>query len=345
MNDILSGAAMGAALTVAGVYAPDVILTQFNFTDFTMLQTFLTAAAGSSLIVTASQTLGLTSLPPRRPASLGFLSKYDGNIFGGALLGAGMAVSGACPGTVLAQLGVGVTSGRWALAGGLLAGVAWSWLSSWSPSSSSSGCSQEGSGGQKAADGKASDGDGRRKVGNEARPAETVHEALGVNRAVALVGLEAVLILVIAAVAKLTTSGASVARGITPYVGGLAIAASQLVSILLRRSLIGTSTAFEELGGWVWGAKKYTNVLFSAGVVSGAWAISQAVPALRPVTEASISPVRSLLGGFMIVFGARVAGGCTSGHGISGLSLLSISSFLTAAAIFGAGGITGLLLE
>lgn len=50
MNDILSGAAMGAALTVAGVYAPDVILTQFNFTDFTMLQTFLTAAAGSSYV-------------------------------------------------------------------------------------------------------------------------------------------------------------------------------------------------------------------------------------------------------------------------------------------------------
>ncbi|KAK4142368.1 uncharacterized protein C8A04DRAFT_38320 [Dichotomopilus funicola] len=344
MNDILSGAAMGAALTVAGVYAPDVILTQFNFTDFTMLQTFLTAAAGSSLIVTASQTLGLTSLPPRRPASLGFLSKYDGNIFGGALLGAGMAVSGACPGTVLAQLGVGVTSGRWALAGGLLAGVAWSWISSWS-SSSSSGCSQEGNRDQKAADEKAGDGDGLGKGGDKSRPAETVHEAFGVNRAVALVGLEAVLILVIATVAKLTTSGASVARGITPYAGGLAIAASQLVSILLRRSLIGTSTAFEELGGWVWGAKKYTNVLFSAGVVSGAWAISQAVPALRPVTEASISPVRSLLGGFMIVFGARVAGGCTSGHGISGLSLLSISSFLTAAAIFGAGGITGLLLE
>lgn len=253
-----------------------------------------------------------------------------------------MAVSGACPGTVLAQLGVGVTSGRWALAGGLLAGVAWSWLSSWS--SSSQGCSQ-GSEGQKVANGKVSNGDGLGKRGNEACPAATVHEALGVGRVTALVGLEAVLILVIAAAAKLTTSGASVARGITPYVGGLAIAASQLVSILLRRSLIGTSTAFEELGGWVWGARKYTNVLFSTGVVGGAWAISQAVPALRPVTEASISPVRSLLGGFMIVFGARVAGGCTSGHGISGLSLLSISSFLTAAAIFGAGGVTGLLLE
>jgi hypothetical protein len=48
MNNVLTGAAMGAALTTAGVYAPDIILSQFNFTDFTMLQTFLSAAAGST---------------------------------------------------------------------------------------------------------------------------------------------------------------------------------------------------------------------------------------------------------------------------------------------------------
>lgn len=48
MNNILTGAAMGAALTVTGVYEPSVILAQFNFSDFSMLQTFLTAAAGST---------------------------------------------------------------------------------------------------------------------------------------------------------------------------------------------------------------------------------------------------------------------------------------------------------
>jgi hypothetical protein len=47
MNNILTGAALGAALTTAGVYAPDIILSQFTLTDFTMLQTFLSAAAGS----------------------------------------------------------------------------------------------------------------------------------------------------------------------------------------------------------------------------------------------------------------------------------------------------------
>jgi uncharacterized membrane protein YedE/YeeE len=38
-----------------------------------------------------------------------------------------------------------------------------------------------------------------------------------------------------------------------------------------------------------------------------------------------------------MVFGARLAGGGTSGHGITGMSQLSISSFITVAAMFGGG--------
>ncbi|KAJ4294781.1 hypothetical protein N0V88_005015 [Collariella sp. IMI 366227] len=238
MNSILTGAAMGAALTTAGVYAPDIILSQFTFTDFTMLQTFLTAAAGST---------------------------WEGN---GKVNGAG----------------------------------------------------------------------------EEKKSAETVYEALGVSRGTMFVGMEAFLVLAIAAAVKFTAAPAAEARGIPPYFAGLAIAAAQMVSILLRGSLLGASTAFEDMGGFLFGVKKYANVLFSAGVVAGAWLISSLVPALRPVTEVAVSPARAALGGFMIVFGSRMAGGCTSGHGISGLSLMSISSFLTAAATFGFGGLAGLLM-
>ncbi|AEO70879.1 uncharacterized protein THITE_2122715 [Thermothielavioides terrestris NRRL 8126] len=350
MNNFITGAAMGAALTTAGVYAPDIILSQFKFQDFTMLQTFLSAAAGSTLVVTAAQTLHLTALPPRPCASLGLGclgTRYDGNLLGGALLGAGMAVSGACPGTVLAQLGVGVASGRWALAGTVLGGVVWSGIVKGWRRGGGFGSAREQQGTGTVGRG-AAEGDGKKKMKEEAREAEmplTVYDALGVSRGALLVGLEAVLVLGVAACARFANAGAAEARGVPPYLGGLAIAAAQLVSIVLRGSLLGASTGFEELGGWVWGAsRKYANVLFSAGVVAGAWIISAAVPALRPITDVAVSPARSVLGGFMIVFGSRMAGGCTSGHGISGLSLMSISSFLTAAAIFGAGGVTGLLM-
>ncbi|AEO60580.1 hypothetical protein MYCTH_2309910 [Thermothelomyces thermophilus ATCC 42464] len=354
MNNVLTGAAMGAALTTAGVYAPDIILSQFKFTDFTMLQTFLTAAAGSTLLVTAAQALHLTDLPPRGPSSLGLCGRYDGNLVGGALLGAGMAISGACPGTVLAQLGVGVSSGRYALGGAVAAGVAWSWIRRRrAPGSGCPGSAPAPAPPSAVADGKeeggvvsSGKGDHRHQTGAARKDGrgETVYELLGISRGALLVGLEAGLVLAVAAAVRYTRADAAEARGLPPYYAGLAIAAAQLVSIVLRGSLLGASAAFEELGGWLWGVREYSNVLFSAGVVGGAWLVSRAVPALRPVTEVAIPPLRSALGGFMIVFGSRMAGGCTSGHGISGLSLMSNSSFLTAAAIFGAGGLTGLLL-
>jgi Predicted transporter component len=45
-------------------------------------------------------------------------------------------------------------------------------------------------------------------------------------------------------------------------------------------------------------------------------------------------------GGFLIGFGAAYAGGCTSGHGISGVADLQLPSFIAVAAMFGAGMLT-----
>lgn len=42
-------------------------------------------------------------------------------------------------------------------------------------------------------------------------------------------------------------------------------------------------------------------------------------------------------GGFLILFGARLAGGCTSGHVITGIPQLSIASFIFGAMVFGVG--------
>jgi len=42
----------------------------------------------------------------------------------------------------------------------------------------------------------------------------------------------------------------------------------------------------------------------------------------------------SLLGGFFMLLGARIASGCASGHGLSGIAKLQISSFITIMALF-----------
>jgi uncharacterized protein len=47
-----------------------------------------------------------------------------------------------------------------------------------------------------------------------------------------------------------------------------------------------------------------------------------------------------LIGGFLVGFGARYAGGCTSGHAISGLSNLQLPSLIAVIGFF----IGGLLM-
>lgn len=49
----------------------------------------------------------------------------------------------------------------------------------------------------------------------------------------------------------------------------------------------------------------------------------------------------AFIGGFLLVFGARMAGGCTSGHIISGGVQLALSSYLFAIFVFGAFLVTG----
>jgi uncharacterized protein len=51
------------------------------------------------------------------------------------------------------------------------------------------------------------------------------------------------------------------------------------------------------------------------------------------------------LGGLLVGFGVRMAGGCTSGHGLSGCSRLQPGSLVTTASFFGTGVVVSYLLE
>lgn len=57
------------------------------------------------------------------------------------------------------------------------------------------------------------------------------------------------------------------------------------------------------------------------------------------------SPWRAFLGGFLVLFGARMAGGCTTGHILSGMTQMALSGFVFAAAVFAAGIPTALWLR
>jgi len=54
--------------------------------------------------------------------------------------------------------------------------------------------------------------------------------------------------------------------------------------------------------------------------------------------------VAAFLGGVVLLYGARMAGGCTSGHGISGTLQLAVSGWVFFAAMFASGIVTAKLM-
>jgi uncharacterized membrane protein YedE/YeeE len=54
--------------------------------------------------------------------------------------------------------------------------------------------------------------------------------------------------------------------------------------------------------------------------------------------------VLAFLGGAVAMFGARLAGGCTSGHGLSGTLQLALSGLIVMAALMAGGVLTARLL-
>jgi hypothetical protein len=110
------GAVFGVALEKSRVFEPGIILGQMQLRNFLMLKIFLTAVATGLVVLAVLNGFGFTKLYPK--ATL-----YGADIIGGALLGAGIALAGACPGTVAAQIGAGYRDSWFTLAGGLLGAV------------------------------------------------------------------------------------------------------------------------------------------------------------------------------------------------------------------------------
>ncbi|CUU11267.1 MAG: YeeE/YedE family protein [Fimbriimonadales bacterium] len=63
-----------------------------------------------------------------------------------------------------------------------------------------------------------------------------------------------------------------------------------------------------------------------------------------PFRSAWTRGLMAFVGGFLILFGARLAGGCTSGHMLSGIAQLALSGFVFGMAAFAAGVLVAMLM-
>lgn len=124
MVGILMGIVFGFALEKSRVFEPGMIVGQMQLRNFIMLKVFLSAVATGAVVLAVLNGFGFVKLQPK--ATL-----YAADLVGGLLLGAGIALSGACPGTTLAQVGAGYKDALFTLLGGLFGAVAFSYMQPW----------------------------------------------------------------------------------------------------------------------------------------------------------------------------------------------------------------------
>jgi uncharacterized membrane protein YedE/YeeE len=117
---LLMGAVFGFALEKSRVFEPGVIVGQMQLRNFIMLKVFLTAVATGAVVLAVLNGYGIVKLAPK--ATL-----YSADIVGGLILGMGIALAGACPGTVMAQIGAGYRDAIVTLIGGLAGAIAYSY--------------------------------------------------------------------------------------------------------------------------------------------------------------------------------------------------------------------------
>jgi hypothetical protein len=115
---VAMGIVFGFALEKSRVFEPGMIVGQMQLRNFIMLKVFLTAVATGAVVLAALNGYGYVKLAPK--AAL-----YSADIIGGLILGAGIALAGACPGTTLAQIGAGYRDAFFTLLGGLFGAVAY----------------------------------------------------------------------------------------------------------------------------------------------------------------------------------------------------------------------------
>ena len=158
-----------------------------------------------------------------------------------------------------------------------------------------------------------------------------------------------------------------------PYFFGALSGLLLTASVGIAGQFFGTSTTFPRVAGWIYelvgmnpawlefytvrggtfsgSALPNWQLLFVIGIGLGAFLASMLTGTFKAerlppmwVEQFGDSLKKrigySLIGGFILMIGARMAGGCPSGHGLSGVSQLGISSIVAIIFFFLAGILT-----
>ncbi|XP_033734527.1 LOW QUALITY PROTEIN: UPF0394 inner membrane protein YeeE-like [Pecten maximus] len=347
----LCGLVFGIAVEKSRVFEPAVVTNQMLFRKFIMMKVFLTSLTVGMFFLSVLSILPLTRKKYllSRAAFIGGLNQkgYFGISVGGFILGSGMAVVGTCPGLVGIQMGGGVHNSVFALAGVLTGTVLY--------------------------------GVTEPIVTSLTDPTTPIkyhflYQLMGSPPFIISFPVFSMLGIVVFSLEMMYPWQYEVAVQASdmvgkpmlampcwhPYICGTLIGCLQVPLVLFLNTTLGGSRCYctvvsqgivnnsmKKLSPYLAKFKKgfanWWQVIFIGGSALGSYISATASGQYGNVD--GVSPGVAFLGGVMIIFGARMAGGCTSGHGLSGVGLLNLASMAAVMCMFSGGIVTANLLE
>lgn len=317
---VVFGFLFGALLQVARLNRYNVISGMATLENLSVAKAIAVAIGIGAIIINIEIGMGFASYHVK-PFILG------GIMLGGVIFGIGMAILGYCPGTLAISLGEGSLDAFWGIIGGLLGGLIYTFL----------------------------------------LPA--VQPILGPD--MGIISLNTVLgdspvvfyllVFVIGAVFITASFALNKIDGKKDwtwlYAGaGLAVLNAIVFLSVTTNRIIGASTTYPYLADLLAGttANDYFAKIQKPGewellFLGGAFASGIVISLLRKEFKLTLihdnwkkykgtSSLKRIIwafvGGFILIFGARMAGGCTSGHVISGGMQLALSSMVFAVFVF-----------
>ena len=342
MKEVFTGAALvafgmleGYSFLKCGMVSPQAVIDQMSFKSMIVMKLFVSAVGTSMVAQSAMDYLYPKQFAASRRMSMTSVG-YPRAMGGCFLLGIGMGLSGSGPTIIPAQLASGAGNLPLVAAGALAGGTVYSLVEKTLFSADT--CTKPGA-----------------KNTIDARMATKYHRIaapLGLAMVAATVALEQVW----SNAADQRSLGFDPSTMWNPILAGVVIGLNQIPLRVLANHGQGGSTSVMNMIAWASGGKiagqyrptsvqgaaqwLYVWIGTSLGVYLGVKNLATGFTAPE-----GTAAERAFVGGALQIIGARVAMGCTCGHGISGFSELSFQSIAAAASIFSGGIATAMVMK
>ena len=126
---------------------------------------------------------------------------------------------------------------------------------------------------------------------------------------------------------------------VSAFVGGSLIGFAAFLFFVFNGRIAGVSSIASD--SIIKNENRFDNILFLSGLIIGPVIYSLSGNNVESVLTNSLPLL--IAGGFLVGFGTKIGNGCTSGHGVCGISRFSIRSIVATIAFITTGVITVLI--